>query len=226
MVNVLISRTSIISTPWAIRELEKYFRKDMKVVVLAFSFFGNLTEEEYFNEYGIDSIQDIKVRNTFELFGIKDVKWIYYYKQSNKEAINLINNADILYLPGGAPDLMMERINEKGLLSSLKNFKNIVVGSSAGAMIQLERYHISKDNEYNKFAIHEGLEYINDFFIEVHFRNRKKQKSSMRRMRKEFKKPVYIIPDDGMIIVDDKKIKTINSAKKYYDRKGIIKVIK
>src|SRR5690554_7694124 len=223
MINILMSRSSALNQAWAYDELKQILKPKMKVVVLGFSFFNELTEEEYFSIYDKGTEYYEKIANNFLDYKISDINWIYYYKTDHDEMVEHINNADILYFPGGAPDLMMKRIIEKNILEALKAFKGIVIGSSAGAMIQLEKYHISKDNEYFKFSEHEGLGYINNFFIEVHFRRRKKQKSSMRKMRKKYLKPIYTIPDDGMVIVKDSKIITLNSARKYYNPKGVNK---
>lgn len=222
-INVLMSRSGGLTAAYAIDELKKIIKPKMKVAIIGFSFFNNLSEEDYFNYYGKDSEYAMKMAELFKFYDVTDVNWIFYYKQSLDEQIKLINDADILYYPGGAPDLMFERIKEKNLLEKLKAFKGIIIGSSAGAMIQLETYHISKDNEYSKFSLNEGLGYINNFFIEVHYRRRKKQKSSLRKMNKTFKKPLYIIPDDGILIYKDNAVATLGSAKMAYDGKGVVK---
>lgn len=218
MINILMSRSEALVSDYAVNHISKILKKEMKVAVLGFSFFGLLNEETYFNYYGKDSEYAAKIDNNFEHYGINNINWIYYYQMSKDEMINIIKTSDVLYFPGGAPDLMISRIIEKDILNALKEFKGIVIGSSAGAMIQLNQYHISKDNEYFKFSEHFGLGYIDDFFIEVHFRRRKNQKKTMRQMRKKYLKPVYIIPDDGMIIVNDNKVTTLNSAKMYFNK--------
>lgn len=223
MINILMSRSGALVDSYATEQIKEILKPNMKALVVGFSFFGTLSEEEYFNMYDKNSEYYLKIKENFSFYGINEVNWIYYYKQTKEEMVELINNADILYFPGGAPDLMMERIIEKKILEELKGFNKIVIGSSAGAMIQLGHYHISPDNEYFKFSEHEGLKYINDFFIEVHYNRRKKQKKSMRKMRKKYLKDIYIIPDDGMIIVNNTNIKTLNTAKKLYNSKGIIK---
>lgn len=224
MTNILMSRSSTITKDYSYKELSKILKPNMKVVVLGFSFFDELSSNNYFNEYGRDSEYALKIANNFKLYNITNIKWIYYYETTHEESVKLIKEADIIYFPGGAPDLMMKRIKEKNLLEALRAFNKIVIGSSAGAMIQLGTYHISPDNEYHKFSINEGLGYLNNFFVEVHYNRRKKQKSSMRKVRREYKNPIYTIPDDGLLIVfEDKTIKCINTAKKMYDSKGIVK---
>lgn len=223
MINILMSRSSALTSAFAKAKLKTLLKPTMSVVIIGFSFFGKLDEEEYGLEYGLNSEYDQKLKLNFSEYGIEDVKWVYYYGQTLDEQIKLIENADILYFPGGAPDLMFQRIKDKGLIDVLKTFEKIVIGSSAGAMIQLKNYHISKDNEYFNYSMNEGLGYIDDFFVEVHFRRRNKQKSSMRRVRKTYQKPIYTIPDDGMLVVEDKTVTTLGSAKLYYTKKGINK---
>lgn len=223
MTNILMSRSGALNSSWAINETSKIIKKGMKVAVVGFSFFHSLSKEEYQAVYNANSEYNLKIDEMFLSFGVTDVNWIYYYDMSKAEMVKLIKEADILYFPGGAPDLMYERIVEKDILEELKSFNKIVIGSSAGAMIQLGHFHISPDNEYFKFSEHQGLGYLNDFFIEVHYARRKKQKSSMRKMRKNYLKPIYTICDNGMIIVKSDIIITLNEAKMYYNRKGIVK---
>lgn len=218
-----MSRSQALTAPWAIEETRKIFKKDMKVVIIGFSFFSPLSEEKYEEYYGVNSEYNLRMKSLFLEFGITNVEWINYYTMDYNKTIELIKNADVLYYPGGAPDLMYERIIEKDLLDILSIFNKIVVGSSAGAMIQLGDYHISPDYDYKNFSMNKGLGYINEFFIEVHYAKRKKQKKGMRKVRKTFQKPVYILPDNGMIIVNDGIVKTLNEARLYFDKKGIIK---
>lgn len=218
-----MSRSGALNAPFAINEVKKHLKPKMKVAVIGFSFFEPLNEEDYFKYYGKDSEYQEKLLNNFSDFEITDLKWVYYFNQTLEESLKIINESDILYFPGGAPDLMFERIKARGLLEVLKNFKGIVIGSSAGAMIQLETFHISKDNEYFKFSLNEGLGYLEDFFIEVHYRRRRPQKSSLRKMRREFRKPIFTIPDNGMVIVDGNEVLPLGDAKLFSDHKGIIK---
>jgi len=223
MINILVSRTSFLTSEKIVEKLKEILKPHMKVAVLAFSHFNNLKKEEYFEKYNDDSVENLKIKNVFKTYDITNINWIYYYNFDIKESLNILETADILYLPGGAPDLMMSRIKEKMLLEKIKKFKKIIIGSSAGAMIQLSKYHISKDNEYQKFSINEGLGFIDDFFIEVHFKKRKNQKKSLRKMNKLTKKKIYVIADDGLLIKKDGIIKTLKNAKLYYENGKKIK---
>lgn len=126
-----------------------------------------------------------------------------YFTDSKEEMISKIKNSSILLLTGGAPDLMMKRIKKKGLKKILKGYKGMVIGYSAGAMVQLDLYHITPDESYNSFSYQNGLGYISDFDVEVHFRKSKKQMESIERVCEEKKLKVYGIYENGGILVDD-----------------------
>jgi peptidase E len=224
MINILLSLRAFDNKK--INEaLVPYIKSDMKVCVLAYSFFNMFypTKASYEAYYSENGPYYEKILNSFSIFGIKELIWIDYYKDSSEEAIKKLASADIVYLPGGAPDEMMLRIKEKGLLKALRDVNKTYIGVSAGSMIQFKNYYISPDQEYTKFSEERGLALIKDFYVEVHYRRRKKQKSSMRKVWKRFKKDMYVIPNDGCIIKDEKGIKCISTARKYYDRFGIVK---
>ena len=111
-------------------------------------------------------------QDVFYKYGIgKDqIVWVNYFKDTIDEMKMKILNSSILMLTGGAPDLMMKRIKEKKLKKIIKNYKGIMIGYSAGAMIQLDLYHISPDEDYPKFSYQNGLGCLSGFDIEPHFR--------------------------------------------------------
>ncbi len=226
MVNILLS-LRIFDQPIIKEALKPYINPDSKVTVLTYSFFKMFCSDEdayeaYYQEGGeyFDKIWD-----SFSVFDIKkdNFFWIDYYKDSKDEAIKKINAADVIYFPGGAPDEMMDRIREKGLIDALSDPSKTYIGVSAGTMIQFKNYYISPDAEYPKFSEESGLGLVDGFYGEVHYRRRKKQKSSIRKIWRKYHKNMYVIPNDGCIIVDKNGIKTIGTAKQLYDKKGVIK---
>ncbi|EPZ54469.1 peptidase S51 family protein [[Clostridium] sordellii ATCC 9714] len=65
---------------------------------------------------------------------------------------------------------MMDRLKEFKIIEDIENYKGIVMGSSAGAMVQVAQYHITPDKDYDTFSYNEGLNMITDFDIEVHYK--------------------------------------------------------
>ena len=226
MLNILLSR-GILHHPHIYHEVKQYLKKTDRVVILAFSFFKDQfsNEDQYHEFYEKNGEYYQKMIDTFAPYGITEnhISWINYYKDTKETAIKKIKEADIIYFPGGAPDLMMERIHAFGLIEAIESFNKTYIGSSAGAMIQLENYHISKDNEYPSFSYEKGLHLLKDISIEVHYRRRKKQKSALRKVFRAYQHPIFAIPDDGALIIEQGKVTPIGSAFQVYDQKGIIR---
>jgi peptidase E len=221
MKHILLSR-SIFDQDYMVDACKDILKKEDKVVVLLYSFFQRFmpSKAQYDAYYQPNGEYDLKVRKLFEPYGIHDISYIHYYDQDHAHKKMRIQQASVLYFPGGAPDEMMSRFDEHGLIDVLKAFKGVTIGSSAGAMIHLTRYHIYKDREYNKFSFQEGLGYVEGFDIVVHYNRKIQQKKAIRKVYKTYKTPLYVIPDDGGMIIEDNKIRCIASAKLLIDRKG------
>ena len=103
-----------------------------------------------------------------------------YKKDTADSAIKKVSDADIIFLPGGAPEKFYNRLVEYNLVYAIKNSNKVVMGPSAGTMVQFNWFHISKDRDYKKYQISDGIGLIEDFGVEVHYNRRKQQKKSLR----------------------------------------------
>ena len=155
-------------------------------------------------------------QDVFYKYGIgkEQIVWVNYFKDSMDEMKEKILNSSILMLTGGAPDLMMKRIKEKKLKKLIKNYKGIMIGYSAGAMIQLDSYHISPDEDYPEFLYQTGLDCLSGFAIEPHFRRSKVQLQSIEKVKSEKQIPVYGIYEEGGMIIDS-SIKCFGKIEKF-----------
>ena len=89
----------------------------------------------------------------------------------------------------------------------------IVMGYSAGALIQLSEYHLSPDHDYPVFAYYNGLPYLGGFCLEVHYEGRDVQKEAIERVIKERGMPVYATSlMKGAIVVDNGKIQALGDV--------------
>ena len=79
---------------------------------------------------------------------------------------------------------------------------NIIIGSSAGAELQLSDYFITAENNYyKKFDWYKGFGVIdNPFFFDVHSLNDAKYLTQFNEIAKNKQKEVYAIFNDGVII--------------------------
>lgn len=221
MTNILLEGYDI-KADWLYKELKNYIKPHHSVAVVAFSFRDNrvssladwnlLYSKENGMYYG-------GIVGGFSAYGIGEdnITFVNYFADSKESAAQKIADADILYFLGGLPDRMMERIKEFELYPVLMKHDGIVMGYSAGAVIQLAEYHLSPDDDYPEFQYFEGLPYLNDFYMEVHYENTEVQNESIRRVIAERGKTVYATAwQAGAIVVDNGTVKLLGDVKTFH----------
>lgn len=206
----VLMNTSMIDENWCYHVLKKYIRPSDEVCVFALSFFDDTRNVEDWNKQYAPG-QGIWYRANTDVFfryGIKkeQIHWVNYFNDSRVTIIQKVLSSNIILFTGGAPDLMMKRIKELKLKKILKNYQGLMIGYSAGAMIQLNEYHITPDEDYPEFKYLNGLGCIDDFKVEVHYHASKIQKESIERVQKEKGQTVYALYEDGGLIVNSRKI--------------------
>ncbi len=94
---------------------------------------------------------------------------IVFLKEDDLGFEDKFAEANILYLPGGNVRVFLEKLNERPeIIESIKNFKGIIIGNSAGAMI-LSRKGMFFDNDEE--IILDGLG-VTEYSIVVHYNER------------------------------------------------------
>ena len=111
---------------------------------------------------------------------------------------------------------MLDRIEEFDLTEPLLRHRGVVMGYSAGAVIQLGEYHLSPDEDYPEFAYYRGLPYLEDFYLEVHYEGTEVQKDAVRRVLAERGKPVYATAlGAGALLVEDGKVRALGKVERF-----------
>lgn len=218
MTNILLEGYDI-DAPWLFKDLQKYIYPDNKVVVIAFSFRDNRVKnlDDWNLLYSkVSGKLYHGIVGSFQRYGIyeENISILNYFTDTESSALDKIKSADIVYFLGGLPDRMMDRIQEFGLYDVLLHHEGVIMGYSAGAVIQLAEYHLSPDSDYPEFSYYKGIPYLKDFYLEVHYEGTDIQKNSIKRVLKECSKTVYAIcAGKGAIIVDNGSIHTIGDVK-------------
>ncbi len=220
MINILLEGYEI-NVPWLYDDLKKYILPDYSVAVMAFSF----RDSEVKNSKDWDSLYSKEngiyyngIVSGFTAYGISEnnITFVNYFEDTKESAKQKIETADILYFTGGRPDRMMDRIKEFDLVDILRKHNRIVMGYSAGAVIQLSEYHLSPDKDYKEFQYYDGLGYLDDFYLEVHYENRKVQNKAIHRVLSERGKTVYATAFmAGAVIVDNGNVKLLGDVKAF-----------
>ena len=220
MINILLEGFDIDAS-WLYGELKNYLKPHHTVAVVAFSFrdsrvksaadWDALYSRENGRLYG-------GITGGFASYGIpqNQITFANYFTDTRESARQKVEEADILYFPGGLPDRMMERIQEFGLYDTLRKHQGIVIGYSAGAVIQLAEYHLSPDEDYPEFRYYEGLSYLDDFYLQVHYEASREQDESIRRILNERGRTVYATAyKSGAILADEGNIRLLGNVKKF-----------
>lgn len=222
MINILLEGYEI-NAPWLYDDLKKYILPNQSIAVIAFSF----RDSEVKNSKDWDSLYSKEkgiyyngIVDGFTAYGISEdnITFVNYFKDTKESVIQKIEKADILYFTGGRPDRMMDRIKEFDLIDVLRKHKGIIMGYSAGAVIQLSEYHLSPDKEYKEFQYYDGLGYLDDFYLEVHYEETAVQNEAIQRVIAERGKTVYATAvQSGAILVDNGNLKLLGDVK-VFDR--------
>ena len=218
MINILLESYDI-DAPWLYDELKNHIKPNHTVAVVAFSFRDSRVKTLsdwnvlYSKENGrfYDGIV-----GGFTAYGIAEdnIRFINYFTDTKEFANQKIKQADIVYFLGGLPDRMTERIKEFDLCDVLMQHDGIIMGYSAGAVIQLAEYHLSPDEDYSEFGYYKGLTYLDDFYMAVHYEGTTVQDESIKRVLAERGKTVYATAlGSGAILVDNVNVKLLGDVK-------------
>lgn len=203
--NILLNINNF-SEEFAYEALKEIIKPWMKVLVIPFSYHEDWINSSWeFDQHykkGKEEFEDIA--KEFMNYGIprRNIKILHYYKDSIHRSKSKIYHADILFLTGGYPDRFLYRIDQKRIRKAIQKFPGIVMGTSAGAMIQFDEYHVTPEEEGQDYEYHEGLGLLSDFDIEVHYEDSFEHLASLITDLKLHDKPIFALPNWGGMIVD------------------------
>lgn len=224
MTNILLEGFDI-DAPWLYDELKNYIKPNNSVAIVAFSFRDSSVRslDDWNALYGKPSGRFYSgIVDSLTAYGIAEdkIKFVNYFSDTKDSAKKKIESADIIYFLGGLPDRMMDRIKEFDLYDTLLQHKGVIMGYSAGAVIQFEEYFLSPDEDYPEFKYYKGLPYLKNFYMEVHYEGNPPQDDSINRVISERGKPVYATNfRSGAIIVDNGKIKLVGNVRTFSEFK-------
>ena len=226
MIHILLEGSNI-RAKWLYRELKHYIKPFHRVAVVAFSFRDSRIRDlsDWNAWYGKPEGKAYReIVGGFAAYGIpsEQISFLNYFTDTRETASLKIRNADIIYFLGGLPDRMMERIKEFDLETLFVGHRGIMMGYSAGALIQLAEYHLSPDHDYPSFCYGDGLACIDGFYLEVHYEGTKIQKESIRKVIAERGKTVYATSlMKGAVLWDEGKVRLIGEVYEFHNGKEV-----
>ncbi len=217
MINILMNTYNITNQMYIIA-LKEYIKSTHTVCVIPFAFrekdipCNAVWEELYSKSHGK---YRVGLESIFAKFGISSsqIEYINYFTDTPKTALTKCIQSDIIYFTGGLPDLLYKRLQEFALIDCLTQHTGIIMGDSAGALIQFANYHLSPDNDYPDFTCLSGLDILKNFELEVHYTNSPIQNKSIENILATKRLPVLALPDDSIVIADNYMMHTLGSVK-------------
>ncbi|MGL4971631.1 MAG: Type 1 glutamine amidotransferase-like domain-containing protein [Culicoidibacterales bacterium] len=220
MIQLLLSQNNFDSD-WAKRALIPYLKPTTKVLILPFAFSSKLlkTSRDWEQSYGKKGTYYRDIVSPFLHYGIfeSDIKWANYFEDSTEKIIEMMQKCDIVFLPGGLPQPLQERIIRKELVTALQTIPKMIIGVSAGALVQLPSYSVSPDRKFRKFEALTGLGLAPlPFFIEVHYSATDRQLEFIRSALKESTPLVYAISNSGGLLVENGHVKELGKVTRFH----------
>jgi dipeptidase E len=128
------------------------------------------------------------------------------YSCTIEEIKERISEADLIYLTGGVPTVLVERLKKSGVRNLLRDFKGIIVGRSAGALA-LCRKCIVTCRRTSEIKIIYGLGLV-DLTLKAHYKLGKDEKLVGLSKTED----VFAVPKDSAIVYDNGKLSFINNV--------------
>ena len=148
--------------------------------------------------------EDIKKRETYLKLMIKYFRdlgareiLISPPSESSKKVSQKIASSDLIYLPGGDPEVFMKYAKGKRLENYFSRFTGVIIGNSAGAMVLCKEFIIIRENIPLRTKILSGLG-LADFSVDVHYNESKD--NALKQLSKGRK--IYAIPEKSAIMWD------------------------
>lgn len=208
MINVLLNVYEF-DAPWARDVLGGVLKQGMKACVLTMSHGREIPDGAGWDRaYGWGGFIRRDLERAFGAYGIQetDISFVSWFHDTAQTAARKLDEADVLFLTGGLPDVFFERMQAMKLVERLQQFPGVVMGASAGAMVQFLEYHITPDEDYDAYCYHQGLGLLDGFELEVHFADTPVQRECMARYQKERGKPLWAMCNDGGLLVRNGEI--------------------
>lgn len=204
MANILLNLSNF-DAPWAYASLAQYLTPDRKVLILPLSYHEDWITDalEWKHEYGRGTDGYEMLIRPFLAYGIseRNIRWINYYADDEVTARRKLEWADVLFFTGGYPDWMLQRLYDFELEQAVRDFDGIIMGTSAGALIQLEEYHLTPEDDY-EYQYQYGLGILSGFDLEVHYEEDERHLEAIIRTIEEKGLPVIAMPNEGGVLID------------------------
>ena len=208
MINVLLMSYDF-DAQWAKETLRPYLNADSRVVILTMSHGDEIPDGETWERLYLPGGEIYNIfQRAYGAYGVPEesIEYVSWYHDTPESANEKLKRANVVFMTGGLPDLFLERMQELRLVEPLRNFDGLMMGCSAGAMIQMTEYHITPDEDYDSYGYYDGLGILDGFEPEVHYCASSVQMEAITLYQMERGKRIYAISNEGGLLVKNGEI--------------------
>jgi len=131
------------------------------------------------------------------------------------DMVKLVEQSDLIYLPGGDPKVLIERMRNTGAAHLLANYDKVIVGNSAGAVALCSEYVLLSEDS-STFTISTGLGLV-DLGVAVHYDPyMDAQLESLSTSRN-----IFAVPEGGAVVVSCCSISLIGPVAVFQEGKKV-----
>lgn len=215
--NILLSKLNF-NEPWAYPYLSGVLQPCRHVTVLPFSFWDSevYSDESWKTVYGPGGKYFNEITEGFSAYGISPSQFTFinYFSDDATIFSQALQKSEILFLTGGAPDLTMRRLKEKGFASLICSYPGIIIGCSAGAMVQCGCFHITPNQFYPTFYHEEGLGLLPACYgVEVHYVPDAHHSESLERTVRETGRQILLLDNESGAVFKNQQWHLLGNAK-------------
>lgn len=203
---------------WAKPVLGEILKPEHRVTILTMSHGEEIPDKKTWESLYLPGKQIYSVlTGAYGAYGIpeENIQFVSWFHDTPETALMKLGEADVLFLTGGLPDVFKNRLESWGLVEPIQRFPGIVMGCSAGAMMQMTEYHITPDEDYDAYGYYPGLGLLEGFEPEVHYAASEVQAESIQRYLRERGKPVYAMTNQGGLVVQNGIITTMGQVTRF-----------
>lgn len=203
-VNVLLNYYNF-DGDWARPHLQKFFKNLPQVLILPIAYRENevYNNESWLRLYGKGGEKYVNIVRPFLTYGYREEQLRWLDPFDCKDPLATLKGAGVLFFTGGMPEKALSRLETLGLTEAVRRFDGIVAGASAGAMLQLEQYHVTPDEDYAHYGLWRGLGLVGGLDLEVHYLATQLQDDCAARAHRELAIPVYKMWHEGGLLVEN-----------------------
>lgn len=206
MYSILFSKINEISK----ENIEKCFQyiNIKKLAIFPWTFADEKMEnisEDFLEEGGRHYEKYI---SQMEILGItrEKIQFANPYKITRDKIIEILNSCDGIFIPGGNPEMFMTLAIRLNALDLLTNYTGIIIGESAGSVLQFPIYGLPIQNNYYECnSFYNGFGAIKcDFSIDVHTQDNIEYLNNIQLLANKKNICIFTIPNDSYMVINRK----------------------